>query len=57
MRKASKPAFKDTRKWVIARPQHGGVSATGNVKRVWFVHEKKRWRLDTENLRCRNLTS
>lgn len=57
MRKASKPAFKDTRKWVIARPQHGGVSATGNVKRVWFVHAKKRWRLDTENLRCRNLTS
>jgi hypothetical protein len=56
MRKASKPAFKDTRKWVVARPQHGGVSATGNVKRVWFVHEKKRWRLDTENLRCQNLT-
>ena len=57
MRKASKPAFKDTRKWVVARPQHGGVSATGNVKRVWFVYQKKRWRLDTENLRCQNLTS
>lgn len=57
LRKASARAFTDTRNWVIARPQHGGVSATGNVKRVFFHHEKKNWRLDTENLRCRNLTS
>jgi hypothetical protein len=57
LRKSAQPAFEDTRKQVGARPAHGGVSATGNVKRVWFVYEKKRWRLDTENLRCQNLKS
>ena len=56
MRKASAHAFTDTRNWVVARPQHGGVSATGNVKRVFFKYQKKNWRLDTENLRCTNLT-
>lgn len=57
LRKASRPAFKDTRKWVAARPQHRGVSGTGNVKRAFFVYQKKTWRLDTENLRCENLKS
>jgi hypothetical protein len=33
------------------------VGGIGNVKRVYFEYEKKNWRLDTENLRCKNLTS
>lgn len=55
MRKASVHAFEDTRTWVRARRPRG-VSEIGNVHREWFSFEKKSWRLDTENLRCTNLT-
>jgi hypothetical protein len=57
MLKASAGAFANTRKWVRARPAQGGVGGVGNVKRSKFEYEKKKWRLDTENLRCQNLTS
>jgi hypothetical protein len=55
LRQASEHAFTVTRRWVMARPPHG-VSGAGNVKRASFEHQKKHWRLDTENERCTNLT-
>lgn len=56
MRRAAAEAFARTKRWIQRRPPQG-VAGIGNVRRDPFEYKKERWRLDTENSRCKNLVS